>query len=107
MIEDDSLEVKVTHEWSTEVEQCEVTIVKASQELKTDWQPIETAPDDGTMILIAMSFLSSDDHYWKCACVMGEDVHDDTYLDDVGYNASDFTYWKPMGKFPDITKKEK
>ena len=66
------------------------------------WQTIDTAPDDETPILIAMPLAASGARYWKCACVMGEDVHDDTYLDDAGYNASDFTHWKPVGEFPEI-----
>ena len=75
------------------------------------WQPIETAPNDETDILIVVPVVASGFHpekpkgellYWECACVLGEDVHDDTYLDDAGYNASDFTHWKPVGEFPEI-----
>ena len=66
------------------------------------WQPIETAPDDGTMILIALPIKESGVRYWRCACVPGHDVHDDIYLDDVGYSTSDFSHWKPVGEFPEI-----
>lgn len=75
------------------------------------WQTIDTAPDDETPILIAMPLVASECHpekpkgellYWKCACVSGEDVRDDIYLDDAGYSASEFSHWKPVGEFPEI-----
>lgn len=74
------------------------------------WQPIETAPNDASQILIVMPIIASPHHptakvgsllYWEYACVLGVDVHNQIDLEDAGFKASDFQFWQPVPAPPE------
>lgn len=76
------------------------------------WQPIETAPNDGTLHVRALHVFSSTDGrflYWDA--VAGHiDTEDGQFYDQggdmSGWSATDFTHWHPLPAAPTLAGKE-
>lgn len=61
----------------------------------SEWQPIETAPKDGTIILLWYKAIGHEMAFWN-----GKSWDDGDFYDNLGSDA-DFTHWMPLPKAPD------
>ena len=77
------------------------------------WLPIDSAPDDGTPHVRGLHVFSNDDGrllYWD-AYVGRIDTEDGIFYDlggdVIGWEAMDFTHWRPLPPAPKLAGKEK
>ena len=81
----------------------EAEILRLRALLQQRWQPIETAPKDGTPILAAVQFTNLVTGYsrWEQHAIWYDDefggVHPDT---DHGWEWDDYLYWMPLPPAP-------
>jgi hypothetical protein len=59
----------------------------------SEWKPIETAPKDGTWILIAAKDLHPCDAQWA------KDENQEGWVDIGGFFSTQPTHWQPLPKF--------
>ena len=73
-----------------------------------EWQPMDTAPEDGTCILAIIDVWSfSTGHFlrWEVHAIRKEDSGEAVNIDgdDVGWYWEDFKFWKPLELPPEPT----
>ena len=73
------------------------------------WQPIETAPKDGALILAAIHIHCSDGTAaWQRHAIYFDAERNITYTDggdETGWDFDDYQYWMPLPAAPGITKR--
>ena len=91
---------------SADLAAAEAAAYKKGQEAALQWQPIETAPRDGTPHLRGLHVVGPHGASWDVLSGYvdcdGEFV--DQFGDDPGWSDEDFTHWMPLPTPPDSPK---
>lgn len=68
----------------------------------TDWQPIETAPKDGTNFLAAIEVQNNKtgDLWWEQHVICVDEDGDIPVDIERGWSFADYTHWMPLPKAP-------
>jgi hypothetical protein len=74
-----------------------------TEEKKMSWQPIETAPKDGTAILAAIQVTNNrtGSQFWERHVIAADDETGDVDVDfDHGWHWDDYSHWMPLPEPP-------